>query len=335
MLGEVESDDLFTFFELLIMNRDYNATKGIKMTSVWKTFVPSWVTSYFTGSRRNDPIEAKKNIHMHYDLGNEFFSSFLDPETMMYSCGIWTNSTKTLGEAQFAKLDSLISKSGVGSGDFVLDLGCGWGGLTMRLVQRGCKVHSITLSEEQFKHVSDLAKRHNCGELLTVELVDYRLLQVETKFNAIISCEMIEAIGHDEYPNFFRHCERLLQPGGRLVVQTSSLPDHRYENHRRSFIWMQKHMFPGALLPSFSALTNAMAQHSTFTVESMENIGTQYTRTLMEWRNNYWGHINHVRALGFDEVFIRKWDYYFVYCAAGFKTKTLGVLQIVFILHPK
>lgn len=274
---------------------------------------------------RNTVPGSRRNIYAHYDLGNDFFSLFLDP-TLMYSCARFEPGDG-LEQAQRRKVASILDKAGVSAGDKVLEIGSGWGTLAVEAARRGAEVTAVTISRRQHEFVTERLQREGLEGKVSVLLRDYR--QLEGRFDKIVSIEMIEAVGHEFLGAFFATCDRLLAPDGLVVIQAITIPDQRYEAYRRGCDWIQKHVFPGALLPSLTALCSAMTASSSLVVEDVENIGIHYARTLREWRAALLSKAERVRALGFDEEFLRTWDYYFSYCEAGFDTRTLGDLQLV------
>jgi len=252
---------------------------------------------------------------------------------MTYSCAIFKNPTDTLYQAQVNKLDALIERARIKSTDRVLEIGFGWGSLSLAIAKRtGCTITGITLSTEQLQYSNELIKREGLNSRVKLELVDYRVFANAHpgEFDRIVSCEMLEAVGHEFLGSFYRACDTLLAPNGLLVVQVITFPDQTYDEYRTQTDFIREYIFPGGLCPSFGALTSAMLRNSSFMVESVDNIGPHYALTLGEWRRNF--HINKpkILELGFTEEFFRKWDYYFVYCQAGFYTRYLSVLHIVY-----
>ena len=268
---------------------------------------------------------SRRNIYAHYDLGNDFFKLFLDP-TLMYSCARFEPGD-TLEGAQRRKVAMILDKARVEPGDELLEIGSGWGTLAVEAARRGAKVTTLTISERQFEFVRERIKREGLEGRVEVLFRDYR--KAEGRYDKIVSVEMIEAVGHEYLGAFFAACDRLLKPDGLVVIQAITIPDQRYEAYRRGCDWIQKHIFPGALLPSLNALSNAMTENSRLVVEHLENIGIDYARTLREWRAALLARPERAKALGFDDEFLRTWDYYFSYCEAGFATRTLGDLQLV------
>ncbi|KAJ7518418.1 hypothetical protein O6H91_21G068400 [Diphasiastrum complanatum] len=330
------TNGLLMLFMILIVNRDFKDTSSKSSFRGWwtpalPTAIVSSSVSYLTHILQNNSLtNARRNISRHYDLSNDLFSLFLD-ETMTYSCAIFEGPKEDLKDAQLRKLHRLIDKARVQSYHEVLEIGCGWGSLAIELVQRtGCKYTGITLSEEQLKWSERRVKEAGLQERITLKLCDYRKVHGCHQYDRIISCEMIEAVGHEYYMEFFRTCDKLLAKDGLLVVQVITIPEARYDEYRRSSDFIKEYIFPGGCTPSLSTLTAAMSRASSLCVEHLENIGIHYYQTLIHWQNNFRAKHSELYRLGFDTKFLRTWDYYFAYCAAGFKTCTLSNLQIVF-----
>ncbi|QCE07678.1 cyclopropane-fatty-acyl-phospholipid synthase [Vigna unguiculata] len=334
----VDKDEgLLNLILILIANRDSNASNShLKKNRGWWT--PVFFTSALTSakffmdhvSRRNTLTQARRNISRHYDLSNELFTIFLD-ETMTYSCAVFKNKDEDLKDAQRRKISLLIQKAKIDKTHEILEIGCGWGSLAIEVVkQTGCTYTGITLSKEQLKLAEQRVKDAGLQDSIKFLLCDYRQLPKTFKFDRIISCEMIEAVGHEYMEEFFGCCESVLAQNGLLVLQFISIPDERYDEYRRSSDFIKEYIFPGGCLPSLSRITSAMATTSRLCVEHVENIGIHYYQTLRCWRKNFMERQNEILALGFNEKFIRTWEYYFDYCGAGFKSLTLGNYQVVF-----
>ncbi|ONM04715.1 Cyclopropane-fatty-acyl-phospholipid synthase [Zea mays] len=280
--------------------------------------------------RRNTISKARKNISAHYDLSNDFFALFLDP-TMTYSCGIFKAEDESLEAAQLRKLDNLINKAKVDPGHHVLDIGCGWGSLAIRLVKRtGCKCTGITLSEEQLKYGKRKVKEFGLEDHITLLLCDYRQIPNGQKFDRIISCGMLEHVGHEFYEDFFASCEYHLAEHGLLVLQSIAVPEELYDKMRTKPDFLKEYIFPGGCIPSLARIASAMSNASRLCIQHVENIGYHYYPTLIHWRENFEANEEKVLALGFDEKFIRTWEYYLNYCAAMFKSHMGLDYQIVF-----
>ncbi|KAH9681822.1 Amino oxidase domain-containing protein [Citrus sinensis] len=260
-------------------------------------------------------------------MSNELFALFMD-ESMTYSCPIFKDEDEDLKVAQMRKHSLQIEKARVSKGHGVLEIGCGWGTFAIEVVrQTGCNYTGITLSAEQLKYAEMKVNEAGLQDHIRLYLCDYRQLPKAKKYDRIISCEMMEAVGHDYMEEYFGCCESLLAKDGLLVLQFSSTPDARYNEYRLSSDFIKEYIFPGGCLPSLSRITSAMAAASSLSVEQVENIGMHYYKTLRCWRKNFMENQSKILALGFNEKFIRTWEYYFDYSAAGFKTRTLGNYQ--------
>jgi len=318
--GDFETDDLTAVVRLFIENgeaMEVENTRWALWGKIRNRLRHLLNSNTVSGSRRN--------IYAHYDLGNDFFKLFLDP-SLMYSSARFEDGD-TLESAQRRKVASILDKAHIEPGEHVLEIGSGWGTCAIEAARRGAKVTTLTISQHQYAFVRERIKREGLEDKIEVRFCDYR--KAEGRYDKIISIEMIEAVGHEFLGTFFATCDRLLKPDGVVVIQAITIPDQRYEAYRRGCDWIQKHIFPGALLPSLTALSSAMTNNSNLVVESVENIGIHYTRTLREWRRALLARSAEVKALGFNDEFLRTWDYYFSYCEAGFATRTLGDLQIV------
>jgi len=278
--------------------------------------------------RANTLIGSRRNIGEHYDLSNDFFQTFLDP-TMLYSCGLYRGESDTCEDAQRRKLQSIIDKARIESTDHVLEIGCGWGGFAMEAVkQTGCRVTGITVSEEQYQLAQERVLKAGLQDKITILFKDYR--HVAGLFDKIVSIEMLEAVGHKYLGTFFTACDKLLKPAGRLVIQVITIPDQSYENYRRNTDWIQKYIFPGGHLPSVTALSQVVTRNTSLLMEQLEDIGTNYARTLKDWRESFTRNLSKINSLGFDEIFQRKWIYYLAMCEAGFRERAIGDIQVVF-----
>jgi cyclopropane-fatty-acyl-phospholipid synthase len=287
-----------------------------------------------------------KNIHAHYDLSNDLFTSFLDKETLMYSSAIY-DAVKapapqqglvfrgTLEEAQWRKLDTLLDRAQVQPGQTVLDIGFGWGGLSLHAAKKyGCKVTGITLSVEQKALAMKRVEKEGLQDLITFEVIDYRTFarkkENQGKFDRVLSCEMIEAVGHDHLGEFYWAVEQVLAPGGVLVMEAITTTEERYENYLRSTDFINTIIFPGSCCPCLHALVDAAYKGSRLTLEHIDNIGLHYAQTLADWRRRFNANEKFVRSLGFDDIFFRAWNYYLSYCEAGFYARNVNCLILVF-----
>lgn len=279
--------------------------------------------------RRSNTLEnSKKNIHEHYDLGNQFYKLFLD-ETMTYSCAYFQGQGESLSEAQAAKYDRLCKKLKLEKRDHVLEIGCGWGGFAEHAASRyGCKITGVTISEEQLKFAKDRIRNAGLEEQVTLLFKDYR--HIEGQFDKIVSIEMLEAVGDAYLEDYFDQCNRLLKPEGLLALQIITCPDSRYNQLRKGTDWSQKHIFPGSLLLAQHRVAQAMENVGSLFLHSWEEFSHNYAQTLKSWHARFNASLPEVRAQGFDEAFIRKWNYYLEYCHAGFNMRNVGVAQAVY-----
>jgi len=278
--------------------------------------------------RSNTKENALKNIQEHYDLSNEMYETFLDP-SLTYSAAIFEEEGEALEQAQVRKIDRLIKQLNPRPGDHVLEIGSGWGACAIRLAQgTGCKVTSLTLSERQAEEGRKRVVAAGVEDLVEIRIQDYR--DVEGQFDHVISIEMIEAVGHEFLPEYFEVVNARLKPGGRFALQAITIPDGRYEEYNRSVDFIRKHIFPGGHLPSPSLLEGLCEEKTSLHKIDELEFGKDYAETLRRWGKNFSDRIEEVKSLGFDDVFIRKWQYYFCYCEAGFDTDLIHVRQICY-----
>lgn len=275
--------------------------------------------------RPNSRDSARRNIAEHYDLSNDFFALWLD-ETMMYSAARWDRADASLQEAQVAKNDALCRHLKLQASDHVLEIGTGWGGWSLHAARNyGCRVTTVTLSRQQ----QELAQRRlaaaGLADRVEVRLQDYR--DITGRFDKIVSIEMLEAVGHRYLPEYAAACDRLLKPDGLLALQFITVPDHRYEALRTGVDFIQKHVFPGSLLVSVNRLNGLLSERGGFVLRAFDDFGRDYARTLRLWRDSFQSRLDRVRALGFDERFIRKWHYYLCYCEAAFALRHISVVH--------
>lgn len=322
MDGDWDSPDLVELFTVLIQNRSAISDGN------WLTALPQLIKERSAQiARKNSIFGSRDNIYRHYDLGNDFYALFLD-KSMTYSCALFQSPRDSLETAQQHKYDSIIEKAAIGPDDHVLEIGCGWGGFAMEAVrQTGCRVTGVTISRAQRELAVERVNQADLSDRIDIQLMDYRHLK--GSFDRIVSIEMLEAVGEKYMPGFFQICERLLKPGGRVVIQTITIADQRYRAYRRQRDWIQKHIFPGGHLPSLNLISGILTRKTALTVDHLEDIGPHYATTLNHWRRRFTANETRVRALGFDTAFIRKWNYYLAICEAGFANRALGDLQLV------
>jgi cyclopropane-fatty-acyl-phospholipid synthase len=321
MDGDWSSEDLPLFVRLVLWNRPH-LPLDTPLTKVLNVGNDLWHRL-----RANTRSGSRRNIRYHYDLSNDLFSLFLD-ETMTYSSAVFAQAGQSLAEAQRNKFRRLAEKAHVGPLDHVLEIGCGWGGFAIFAARTyGCRVTGITISDEQYRVALERVRAAGLADRVEIRLRDYR--DVQGRFDKIVSIEMFEALGRENWAPFFRKCEDVLAPEGLVAIQAICVPDHRFDEYVRHCDWIQKWIFPGSLLASTLGICRATARAGTLGIHHLEDVGIHYALTLRRWREAFLANLEGVRALGFDERFIRMWDYYLATCEAAFETRSLGNLQLV------
>ncbi len=284
---------------------------------------------------RNTLEGSRANIAVHYDLSNDLFAHFLDP-TMTYSSALFDParpwSEQSLSDAQQRKVDAVLDAAGVTEGTRVLEIGTGWGELALRAAARGAHVVSLTLSAEQAALARERVRAAGLHDLVDIRLQDYR--EVEGSFDAIVSVEMIEAVGEEYWPSYFAAIDRLLAPGGTACIQAILMSHDRFLATRNSFGWIQKYIFPGGLIPSLTAIREVSNRHTSLRVSNVHAFGPHYAETLRRWRRRFDEQWPAITALGFDETFRRMWEFYLAYCEAGFRTGYLDVAHLTLTRQP-
>jgi cyclopropane-fatty-acyl-phospholipid synthase len=277
--------------------------------------------------RRNTLSGSRRNIAAHYDLGNDFFSLFLD-ETLAYSCAIFPGSESSLQEASVSKFDRICQKLELSEKDHVLEIGSGWGGFALHAAfGYGCRVTASTISRRQYEFTLKRVREAGLIDRISVLLQDYR--DLEGAYDKIVSVEMIEAVGYQYFDAYFAKCSGLLKPNGRMLLQAIVFPDQQYERYRRSVDFIQKYIFPGGCLPSIGQICLAIGRASNFRLSHLEDITHHYAETLAHWRQRFRANIDRIRQLGFSDEFIRTWEFYFCYCEGGFRECAIGDIQIL------
>ena len=326
--GDWETDNVTNVIKWFLLNVDNAPTVSGSSTQSFILNVLKVFNSMYHSKRENNIRGSKRNIAAHYDLNNDFFASFLD-STMTYSGAYFNKEGISLQEAQLAKYDRLCKQLNLRAGDHVLEIGSGWGGNAIYMAKNyGCYVTSVTISEEQCKLAKERVEKENLSDKVNIILQDYRLLKGH--FDKIVSIEMLEAVGAKFYDLYFTKCNELLKKDGVLALQVITCPDSRFESLRTGVDWIQKHIFPGSLLPSVAAINRAINNTSDLTLVDLKDLGLDYGRTLNLWREQFNKNISDIKKLGFDDTFIRKWNYYFCYCEAAFDMRNINVMQMVY-----
>lgn len=278
---------------------------------------------------RNTLDGSRRNIASHYDLSNEFFATFLD-STMTYSSARFEEPTMSLEEAATAKLDAVCRKLDLQPTDHLLEIGSGWGGLAIHAARNfGCRVTTTTISRQQYNFAAEWIRSAGLGDRITLLKNDYR--QLSGEYDKLVSIEMLEAVGHNFLDTYFSTCSRLLKPGGRMLVQTITIPEQRFEEYARSVDFIQKYVFPGGCLPSVASIQVSTGRSTDLRLTAFEDFGMCYARTLREWRVRFFSALDTVRSLGFDDRFMRLWEYYLCYCEAAFLERCVGVAHLQWI----
>ncbi len=282
-------------------------------------------------TRKNSLSGSRKNIAEHYDLSNDFFKLFLD-SSMMYSSAVYKHKDMTLEEASDYKKELICQKLQLKPMDHLVEIGSGWGGFAIYAAQHyGCKVTTITISQAQYdeatKRIADAGLSHR----VNVQLKDYRLL--EGKFDKLVSIEMIEAVGEQYLSTYFNKCRSLLKPNGLGLIQAITIEDARYKKALNTVDYIKRYIFPGSFIPCISVLTQAASEQQ-LRLKHLEDIGLSYAETIHQWRERFLNAKEQVLALGFDENFIRMWDFYLCYCEGGFKEGVISDVHLLFEASP-
>ena len=278
--------------------------------------------------RRDTVAGAKKNIAAHYDLGDDFFATWLDP-TMTYSCGIFPSANATMHSASLHKIQTLCEKLVLKPTDHLLEIGTGWGAFALfAAANYGCKVTTTTISKNQFQHVRAEVQKLNLSHLIDVQFCDYRNLT--GTYDKIISVEMIEAVGHSYFDTYFAKVSRLLKPDGLAAIQAITIRDQFYDNAVKNVDFIQRYIFPGSTIPSIARMLDCVRDNTDMTLENLEDYTPHYARTIHAWREKFWQEEQTLRTLGCSDAMMRMWDYYFAYCEGGFHEHVIGMVQMVF-----
>ncbi len=321
MDGLWSSPDLATLAKVASVNRD-----ALGLTRGWYRIPAKLAKTVAHRARRNTVGQARKNIEAHYDLGNEFYRLFLD-ESLTYSSAVFATPAQSLADAQRNKYRLMAERAGLSAGQHVLEIGTGWGGFALYAAgELDCRVTTVTVSKAQHELATERVRAAGLQDRVEVLLRDYR--EIEGQFDAIVSIEMLEAVGAEFFETYFQVCDRALKPGGLMSLQTIAFPDVAYLPQARGANWIQTYIFPGGLLPSLAQIERSL--HGTrLLVRRVEDIAPHYVRTLATWRETFLRRLDEVRSMGFDQRFIRMWEYYLSISEAAFDTGVCQDLQIV------
>ena len=321
--GYWSTDHLVELIQILARNRDVLDKLNQNIISqASQIFLKAWYKT-----RKNSIDGSRKNIADHYDLSNDFFKLFLDP-SLMYSSAVFKEPSMSLEQASNYKKELICQKLQLKPMDHLVEIGSGWGGFAIYAAQHyGCKVTTITISQAQYDEAVARVDAAGLAHRVDVQLKDYRLL--EGKFDKLVSIEMIEAVGEPYLPTYFQQCRNLLKPNGLALIQAITIEDARYKKALNTVDYIKRYIFPGSFIPCISVLTETASEQK-LRLKHLEDIGQSYAQTLHCWRKNFLAAHEQVLALGFDENFIRMWDFYLCYCEGGFKEGVISDVHMLF-----
>lgn len=321
--GYWSSENLVELIQILARNRDVLDKMNQNIISqASQVLLKAWYKS-----RKNSVDGSRKNIAEHYDLSNDFFKLFLDP-SMMYSSAMFKDAEMTLVQASDYKKEIICQKLQLKPLDHVVEIGSGWGGFAIYAAQHyGCKVTTITISQAQYDEAVQRIQAAGLSHRVEVQLKDYR--QLQGKFDKLVSIEMIEAVGEQFLPTYFKQCRALLKPQGLALIQAITIEDARYKKALDTVDYIKRYIFPGSFIPCISVLTQTASEQK-LRLKQLEDIGQSYAQTIHHWRKNFLDAKAQVLALGFDENFIRMWDFYLCYCEGGFKEGVISDVHLLF-----
>ena len=323
MTGDWDCDDLPALVRILARNKDVLDRIDSGWASAGKYAMKAW--NYF---HRNSEKGSRRNIAAHYDLGNAMFEQFLDP-TMMYSSAIFPRQDSSLEQASLYKLERICQKLQLTPKDHLIEIGTGWGAMALYAASHySCRVTTTTISEEQYQRTKERVEAAGLQDRITLLKQDYR--QLEGEFDKLVSIEMIEAVGHQYLNTYFQTIDRLLKPDGIALIQAITIDDWRYEQAKSNVDFIKRYIFPGGFLPCATAIQQAMSRSTELKTVHLEDITPHYVETLRRWREAFLSRRNTIESLGYDQTFIRLWDFYFAYCEGGFDERVIGTVQMVF-----
>jgi cyclopropane-fatty-acyl-phospholipid synthase len=317
-------DDPVALMRMLVRNRDL-----LDAMETGLARLGGWAMRVWHALNRNTRGGSRRNIAAHYDLGNDFFRLFLDTN-LMYSSAIYARDDDTLETASTRKLDRICRKLTLSPDDRVVEIGTGWGGFALHAAREyGCHVTTTTISREQYDLARARAREAGLADRISVLLSDYR--DLDGRYDKLVSIEMVEAIGHQYLDAYFGKVGSLLEPDGMALIQAITIEDHRYAQALRAVDFIKRYIFPGSFIPAVSVMLDSAARASDLKLFHLEDIGPSYALTLAAWRERFHRRLADVRALGYDERFVRMWDFYLAYCEAGFRERSTGDVQMLLV----
>jgi len=318
--GKYSCNDIVAALSVAVINQD------IMEQTIHGTFWGTVLYRLRHVLNRNTRTGSQKNIHLHYDIGNSFYRLWLD-DSMTYSSALFQEAGVTLEQAQYAKYERLLNLIDVKAGDHILEIGCGWGALAEYAARtRGCRVTGISLSREQLVYARARVQGTPQAEMTEFKYLDYRDLKGE--YDAVVSVEMFEAVGETYWPSFFRKLRQVVKPGGKIALQSITMGNEYFEAYRTQTDFIQQYIFPGGMLPSPARLQQEVSKAG-LSLHDICDFGQDYAETLHQWRKRFEHSLDRIRAMGFDEAFIKLWRFYLCYCEAGFVNKRTSVCQVL------
>lgn len=321
-------DDLAGLLRLFLVNRDVleNMDSGLSSLAGPLRKTLHWIN-------RNTRQGSRRNIAAHYDLGNDFYSLWLDP-TMMYSCAYFETADTPLHDASLAKLERICSKLDLGPTDSVMEIGTGWGGFAIYAARNyGCKVTTTTISRQQYEFAQAKIREAGLEDRITLLFDDYR--DLSGQYDKLVSIEMVEAVGHQFHDSYFRKCCDLLKPDGRMLLQAITIADQQYLRYKSSVDFIRRYIFPGGCLTSLTDMTRVITRHTDMRVLHVEDIGLHYAKTLRHWKARFFDSLDDIRAIGYSDAFIRMWEFYLCYCESAFVERATSNVQMLITRPPR
>lgn len=325
--GDWDCDNLTSLIRIFLVNRD-----ALDKIDNGSSFLKGMLNKVFHWFNKNNRQGSRRNISAHYDIGNDLFKLMLD-ENMMYSSAVYTDDQCSLETAAINKIERLCQKLQLDEDDHLLEIGCGWGGFAVHAVKKyGCRVTTTTISQEQYKYTRQLIKRQGLEDKIELLFEDYR--DLTGKYDKLVSIEMIEAVGLENLNTYFNKCSSLLKPDGLMCIQAITIEDQRYEQARREVDFIQKYIFPGGSLPSITAMSNSITNSTDMRIYDIDDIGLHYAKTLKHWKERFFKNEMEVYKLGYNEVFVRLWEFYLSYCEGGFQERAISTVHLL-LTKPK